>query len=350
MDKRYEGLDGLRAVAAVAVLFHHIGVVTDEEVMTGGYLAVDFFFLMSGFVLAAAYERSFADGLHPLRYVGLRLRRLYPMIALGAVLGVAAAIAGGWQGEVWLAAAAQLALVPFVTASETAFPLNNPQWSLLFELLVNAFHVLIWPWLTLRRLIALVAALGAALLGVLAVHHNLGVGWGRDNALMGAPRVGFPFFLGVLLFRIRDRLPAIRAPYALILMALAASLSIPHIEVTASDTVRDALLVFVVFPLILIAAIKTKLSAGWRRIALVGGAMSYPLYAIHYPLLDLAALVPVAAEWSLIWNWAVVPIAIVGFAMAVERWCERPVLKRLSRRRVGAADPKTSPSPSRTTQ
>ena len=67
MDKRYEGLDGLRAVAAVAVLFHHIGVVTDEEVMTGGYLAVDFFFLMSGFVLAAAYERSFADGLRPLR-------------------------------------------------------------------------------------------------------------------------------------------------------------------------------------------------------------------------------------------------------------------------------------------
>ena len=57
----YEILDGLRGVAAIlVVIFHTFEVYADEnrfkQIINHGYLAVDFFFLLSGFVVAYAYD------------------------------------------------------------------------------------------------------------------------------------------------------------------------------------------------------------------------------------------------------------------------------------------------------
>jgi len=342
MDKRYEALDGLRGVAAIAVLAHHVGVVGHRDLMTGGYLAVDFFFLLSGFVIALAYERAFAEGLGRLAYVRLRLERLYPMILVGAALGVAAAFLSQMTSDMWIGLAAQLAFIPFATTQATAFPLNNPQWSLLFELVANVAHVLIWPGLTTRRLVLLVLVLGAALFGVLAVNHNLRVGWGWDNFWGGFPRVSFSFFLGVLIFRLRNRLPRIAASYPLLLLVFAATLAVPHIALTASDTVRDGLAVFIFFPAILVAALSAKLTPGWRRLAAFGGAVSFPVYAIHYPLLQVAKLSDYSQGPYWMWFWIAVAAFIVAAAWTLERLYERPVLGLLRaarKRRATKAGP-----------
>jgi len=78
--RRYEALDGLRGVAAVAVMLYHIGGWTGRPWLAAhGYLAVDFFFCLSGFVLAHAYGRREIGWLG---YMRARLIRLWPLIAI----------------------------------------------------------------------------------------------------------------------------------------------------------------------------------------------------------------------------------------------------------------------------
>src|SRR5574343_2086738 len=93
-SKRHFGiLDGLRGVAAVMVVLFHIletftGGDNAKQIINHGYLAVDFFFLLSGFVIGYAYD----DRWHKMTLGGFfkrRLIRLHPMIVMGMVIGAA---------------------------------------------------------------------------------------------------------------------------------------------------------------------------------------------------------------------------------------------------------------------
>ena len=151
---RIAGLDGLRGVAAMAILAHHIGVLRHESIFfSHGYLAVDFFFLLSGFVIGGAYEPRMAAGMTFWRYAQIRLIRLYPLIALGAVAGAVSFILTNKPLPVWTALWFQLAFIPFAVTRVEAYPLNGVQWSLFFELFINAVHAALYRFLTTRRLV-----------------------------------------------------------------------------------------------------------------------------------------------------------------------------------------------------
>ena len=159
----YELLDGLRGVAALLVVFYHIfeGLSfaaggTLITVINHGYLAVDFFFILSGFVIGYAYDDRLGKSMSLGNFFKRRLIRLHPMIVMGAVLGVIFYLLQGsvqWDGthiSLSLVMLALLCAMFFIPAAPGAcydirgngemFPLNGPSWSLFFEYIGNILY------------------------------------------------------------------------------------------------------------------------------------------------------------------------------------------------------------------
>lgn len=293
--QRFLALDGLRGLAAViVVLFHKLAWVGTGHFFYG-YLAVDFFFMLSGFVIGHAYGERLAERRIPLgRFALLRAERLGPLILLGAWIGLMGEwlYAGliGQPGRGIEASAAFPFALTMIPAPwlERPFPLNHPAWSLYFELVGNFAFALLAPMLTTRRLAILVAVLGAALAGVALMTGTLQFGWRWEGFSLGYLRMAFPFALGILLERLwaAQRLPRWRVPFWALALALAVLLSTP--EMSASRTgLYEALCVFALFPLLLVAACQAEPAGRWRGLAELSAEISYPVYILHIPVLDL---------------------------------------------------------------
>jgi peptidoglycan/LPS O-acetylase OafA/YrhL len=165
----------MRGVAALAVLVVHDPGFLLPVVMPSAYLAVNFFFFLSGFIIAHAYEARLFAGLSWRQVMRDRIARLYPLYLLGIFVGflsaaVALALGGGTLetlSGIVLAFFSGLTFLPLPTMHETPvlFPLNSPGWSLFFEVVVNVIYALLLPWLTTWRLIALVACMAAFPIG-----------------------------------------------------------------------------------------------------------------------------------------------------------------------------------------
>ena len=213
----YGLLDGLRGVAALLVVWYHVfegyafaGGKPYIECINHGYLAVDFFFILSGFVIGYAYDDRWNRTLTMKGFFQRRLIRLHPMVIMGAVLGTITFLLQGsvqWDGTHVATSAVMLALllamcfIPAVPGcgyevrgNGEMFPLNGPAWSLFFEYIGNILYALFIRRLSDKALLALVIALGA-MLGCFAIfdvsgYGSIGVGWTIDtvNVLGGADR------------------------------------------------------------------------------------------------------------------------------------------------------------------
>ena len=317
-------LDAIRGLAAISVLLIHIGWIGgDRSLARFGYLAVDLFFLMSGFVIARAYEQKLLAGMPWRRFMLLRIARLYPSLLLGALLGLAAhfVVAGATYHLGWYSAA-HLVLLPDLTAREGIFPLNGVLWSLFFELVVNAVHGLVVRRLTNLRLTLFVLAMGIAWAYAATHGGNWGGGWNGATFVSGFARVGWGYGAGVLLHRLhaaRWRIPAI-VPIALAALAL---LMPPF---GGAATVRIAISVFVLFPLIVMLAATSDVPPFASGAARWLGAISYPLYAIHHPLLLMIASRVSMRSGA---REAAVAVTLVAAATIVELLYDAPIRKRL---------------------
>ncbi len=284
--RTYYGLDGLRGFAALAVLaFHASQVVHAPWLMPSGFLAVDLFFVISGFVIAHAYDLRMA-GLGPAGFLISRAARLYPLFLLGVALGlvrVGEQVLAGRDVSGW--ALSLLCNLSFLPAPPSAFskvvlfPLDGPGWSLMLEVWVNVAFALLFPRLSQRVLLGVAITTGAALV-VCAVFWPRLLDGGSEwpTVGMGPIRVLYSFSIGVLLRRNEGRLPNLSrlsplvGPIVLILM----------------HAPRDGLgalgFILLVSPALVIAASQTK-----RRspVAAWGASTSYPLYVLHFPLLGL---------------------------------------------------------------
>lgn len=226
----YELLDGLRGVAALLVVFYHIfeGLSfaaggTLITTINHGYLAVDFFFILSGFVIGYAYDDRWKRNMTLGNFFTRRLIRLHPMIIMGTIIGaITFCIQGSvqWDGSHVATSAVMLALLAamfFIPAYPGAgydvrgngemFSLNGPSWSLFFEYIGNILYALFIHRLSNRGLAILVALSGIGLawfaLFDIVGYGMLGVGWTLDGANFwgGMLRMLFPFSLGMLLSR-----------------------------------------------------------------------------------------------------------------------------------------------------
>ena len=186
-------IDGLRGVAAFAVLAHHSrNAILDFHF---GYLAVDFFFVLSGYVIGLAYEQRLERGLRVSDYIIIRLERLYPMLLIGALFGLIAVQVTPADGYfipkesygLSIAFLAQVLLIPFVI-SQGAFFINVPQWSIVFEILVNIFHAVFRRQLSNMVLIFILGLSAAALVRIGITHDNINYGWGQIISFWGFRR------------------------------------------------------------------------------------------------------------------------------------------------------------------
>jgi peptidoglycan/LPS O-acetylase OafA/YrhL len=290
VEKRdhYATLDGLRGFAALSVVFFHIGHwMHMPSLATNSHLAVDFFFCLSGFVLPLAYEERFRTNLSPLQFLRIRLIRLMPLTILATVVSALYVLfrshANGSPlsyGELLVATLLGIINVPFLAASSAiggpqVFPLNGPQFSLFLEIVVNVFWSVsrrfFQPWLSVIVFAICLASLPF-------------VGLGGDEAATfwsGFPRVGASFFAGVLLYHFEKRhLPEVdlRPAFWLSVIAMTAIFYYPDSLPLAVHIGWIA----IVSPLVVLTGSRVRLAGVARSIALLGGALSYPVYALHY--------------------------------------------------------------------
>lgn len=280
MGRRLYGLDGLRGVAALIVLaMHTFG-------FAGGHLAVDFFFMLSGYVMARTYEQRLQDGaLSPGGFLAMRLRRLWPTMAVGATLGlVAAALQGVAPGDLIHAYAFALLLIP--AGAVLPYALNLPAWSIFYELVANGLHGAVFSRLGRRGLLAITAAVGLAFVAVCAVFEFPRMLDTTSAAMqvMIVTRVLVSYLIGVLLYRrFGDEAP-FRIPFALAVAGFAGYVALVSLVPFALWPVP---FVFLVAPLLVLAGIGET-----RRLRLLAllGDISFPLYAVHFPVLQLVSM------------------------------------------------------------
>lgn len=320
----YELLDGLRGVAALLVLWYHVfegfgfaqyvNGVGDGLITTfnHGYLAVDFFFILSGFVIGYAYDDRWAKGFTRKEFFRRRLIRLHPMLILGVVVGVISFIAGGsrqWDGThigismVMLSMLLAMFMIPAwpgapfeVRGNGEMFPLDGPAWSLFFEYIGNLLYGLFIHKLSTRTLAWLSAALGVLLLWFTA--GNVGgegffsVGWTLTGLHFwgGLLRMLFPYTLGMLLARV-FRPVKVRGAFwlcSLVLLLLFAVLNIPWLKPICWNGLYEALCIILVFPaLVWLGASGETTDKRSSAICSFLGNVSYPLYITHYPVMYL---------------------------------------------------------------
>lgn len=351
-------LDWLRGIAAVAVVGFHISSRLDLPYLARhGYLAVDFFFVLSGFVIAKAYQQRLQSGaMSGPNFLVRRTIRLLPMVVAGTLL--AAAIEVGRPGvedqalhmrEGLTAMVLGSVLVPvmWTTTLETAvFPLNGPMWTLFLEALSNIAFV---PWAKARLSHAWLCVVLAVSFPFLAyntwVHGDIGYGAVPAEFGMGFARIGWSFTAGVLLFRLRDKAP--RGNAVLVTAALLIILMVP--DLGWFNRLFDLAAVAIAMPLIVSAASTSTFNARWADWS---GNLSYPIYALHYPLVRVLCVVGLKLNFTVLGRVGFALLGILAIAvvsLTVFRFYELPLrlwltsLHRKPGRSFSARSPIRSP-------
>jgi peptidoglycan/LPS O-acetylase OafA/YrhL len=295
VSSRFEALDLLRGVAAVMIVaFHAYWTSAEANPWSKGWLAVDLFFALSGFVLAHAYLDRLKTGLGLRAFMTLRLARLYPLYIAGTLIGAAL----WWLFEVWDGASPDPGLLGLMLGWQALFlpvppghsiepemfyPLNGPAWTLLFELMVNLCLALSARFLRPTVLAAIVGGAAVWLVMVAVNRQSLDVGWSWPTLWDGGARAAFSFFAGVALYRLHlvRKAPAVGA--WLIAAIFVGWITLGH----GRGWWFDLASVTLVFPMLIWLAASAKSGPAMRRIGLWSGYVSYPVYALHVPLLDL---------------------------------------------------------------
>ena len=330
--RHYLALDGLRGVAALAVVSLHISEYFGLPAKPyHAYLAVDFFFMLSGFVIAHAYDDKLRQGMGVRSFLKARLVRLQPLVLLGVALGaivclLRAGLGGFDMAGVLRAAIANMLLLPtpvLLAPFPSAFPLDVPLWSLAFEIWINLLYALFFKILTRFTLLLLLAVGALLVLAVSLGDQGLNVGFELHDFYLGGARVLFPFVMGVLLRRYAGSTQH---------MAWAHLMFVPLLLVLCAPALGggwfDIGAVLVVFPVILLVAsrapVSRRLDPLWRQF----GLLSYPVYVLHYPFVFILSKMlhlshaGIAASWLM--GLATIVLVVILSALA-NRFYDVPV-------------------------
>jgi peptidoglycan/LPS O-acetylase OafA/YrhL len=274
-------MDGLRGIAAMAVVVLHSW--KNSGMVVNGQLAVDLFFMLSGFVIAYSYDDRLRSGMKAKDFLLRRFIRLYPMILVGAVGGIIIAIIHNKTDPAQAYALKDIAtsgllsifVLPYLAPhiGDKSFSFNIPLWSMFFEIAANLFYVFCARYLS-KRILALIVIAG--LIGV--VGGGTLSGWGKENFFFGFPRVACGFFGGVLLFKLwrKGFLPKLNGNFFVLAAVLVATFAIPHLVAG-----WQFLPAFALFAVVIIFAAGAAPSRADRYFAWIG-TLSYPVYLLHW--------------------------------------------------------------------
>lgn len=369
---RYAILDGLRGVAALVVILFH-GFETyipffGTQHINHGYLAVDFFFVLSGFVIGYAYDDRW-DRMSTWSFFKRRLIRLHPMVVAGTLFGAClfffgesdyfSLIGGTEPWKFFLCIVLGLLMIPAGTGLDIrgwgeTNSLNGPNWSLTFEYIGNILYAFV-----LRRLPNVV--LGMLCVASAFLTMNLALGWDvfgffaqpkydviggwsitPDQMYVGFSRLLYPFLCGLLISRLLPKFitkenPSgsplgIRGGFWWASLLLVVLFAVPQIggKSCVADGLYQVFAIVVMFPVIVLigAGSKTtdKRSAKWCETL---GNLSYPLYITHFPLMYMQMAWVSSHKDSPVWHHVVLNLGIllvaIGIAWAFLKLYDEPV-------------------------
>jgi peptidoglycan/LPS O-acetylase OafA/YrhL len=307
----YVVLDGLRGVASLTVLAFHICEPFSDgdavkQVINHGYLAVDFFFMLSGFVIAYAYDDRWTR-MTQWDFYKRRLIRLQPMVIMGSLIGAALfylqkgdafpliAATPVWKMLLVMLVGCTLLPLPIsmdIRGWQEMHPLDGPAWSLFFEYIANILYALGLRKLSKKALGVLVflAAIFLFQFAVFGQSGDLIGGWALNETQLhiGFARLLFPFFAGILLSRLGARIQ-LKGAFGIASLLLLVALALPRFGGTQHHWMNglyEVCCVVILFPIIVaIGAGEKRVEGSSIRVARFFGDLSYPLYITHYPLI-----------------------------------------------------------------
>lgn len=338
-DRAYRTLDGLRGVAALLVVTRHVGGFFPGRLFPESFLAVDLFFLLSGFVIAYAYEARLLAGTSLRAFMKTRLIRLYPLYLLGIGVGVAARLVSGlnddngldWTslGQAIAIGLSMLPAAPFMPLGGSA--LDGPTWTLAPELAANLAYAASVRWLSKPALIAVTALGGAGLVACEWIYGTLDGGWKLDALPLLAARLAFSFFLGVTVFRFkpaRGTRPWL-AWGCLIVLGVALCLQ-PGAH---WRQLYELVAVMGLFPAILLVAVRNEPGRFGAPVFAWLGAVSYAVYVLHHPLGLLADEIQQqlpGAHTPTLWTGVLFLLGVAVLGTLADKLYDGPVRRRLS--------------------
>lgn len=369
---RFEILDGLRGVAAMIVVAFHLFETyssgPSDQILNHGYLAVDFFFVLSGFVIGYAYDDRWGR-MTTWGFFKRRLIRLQPMVILGTLIGAFWFYFSAAPGFELVMQTPWWKLLVIMILGCIMFPtppsmdirgwkeinsLNGAQWSLLWEYIANILYALVvrrFNMIALSVMVILSAfltidlSLDVDVFGLLEVRKYAkytvigGFGLTPDQIYIGVCRLLYPFFGGLLLYRLSKwRIKLRRGGMQWCSLAVAATLVVPHIGGETHAWLNGlycALVILIVYPAIVAAGAGSELK-GKKTTAVCKflGMISYPLYITHYPMIyvqmNWAAQHADAPLGTHIWVAVSIFIAAVAVAYASVKVYDLPIRAWLS--------------------
>jgi len=336
--RTYVTLDGLRGLAALSIVMLHAQRFIGDLTWSSAALAVDLFFVLSGFVLAHAYEARLSSG--PSLFIKARLIRLYPLYLIGTLLGVVEALlvlryGGGsipWTSDkFWTSLPFALAMLP--APDKSMFPFNGVMWSIFFELFINLTWALFWRPLQSTRILVgtiLLSGIGlAASVYITGTLVGLGVSW--STIVGGSFRVSYSFFLGVLLYRLHKRVSLPKLPPILLLAGLPAVLFLPL------PPYAELIAALFILPWFVLLGSHSEPKGLLRVICRKIGAASYAIYTVHnrlYRLTYAAALQLLAIDLRIFQPFigVIFVFCLVFFCLVLNRYYDKPAREWLTRK------------------
>ncbi len=362
----YAILDGLRGVAAITVVFFHIFEIFSngdhtKQIINHGYLAVDFFFMLSGYVISYAYDSRWKT-MTLKNFFIRRLVRLQPMIIIGSLIGAALfyfqhSEALGWGGisetPVWkliLVMVIGMTVIPVgkpldIRGWGEMHPLNGPSWSLFYEYIANVVYALVLRRLSKIALIILMVIAAGFTIQYAFTNPNgdfIG-GWSIDDLTqlrIGFTRLTFPFLAGIVLAK-TARLKFTKKAFLTTSLLLVILLAFPRLggnDAHWQNALYECFALIIMFPLIIWLGAGGKITGEKaNKFCKFLGDISYPLYITHYPIAYTYYAWVVNDKHSLGESWVqglfTVFISIV-FAYISMKLYDVPVRKWLSKKLI----------------
>ena len=370
-NPRYEILDGLRGVASMMVVAYHLFETYSHDpmhqILNHGYLAVDFFFVLSGFVIGYAYDDRW-NRMTLKDFFKRRLVRLHPMVILGTLIGALLFYFGDCSAfplisetpwwKMLLLFLLGCTMLPALTSwdirgwSETN-SLNGPTWSLTLEYIANILYALFIRHFS--KTLLCIFVIGTAFLTI-DLTMNLDVfnlfsanrsaaytvigGWSitPDQIYIGMTRLLYPFFMGLLLSRI-NKLIKIKRGFWWCSVLIIVMLAMPRIggmENMWMNGAYEAFCILIICPLIVAIGAGSDIK-GKKSVAVCTflGEISYPLYITHFPLVYMqiawANNHPDAPLGTVICLSVSIFILSVGLAYGSLKLYDRPVREWLKK-------------------
>jgi len=355
----YPILDGLRGIAAIIVVTFHLAEPFStsnlDKFVNHGYLAVDFFFLLSGFVMGYAYDDRW-NKMSAGSFFKRRVIRLQPLVVLGMTMGALGFYFTDstlwplihdvpvWKMMLVMLVGYTILPVPLsldIRGWEEMHPLNSVGWSLFFEYIANILYA-VWIRKFSKTALSVLVGIAAIALVHLAVSNgDVSGGWtlNVEQVRIGLTRVMFPFFAGLLLSRVAKP-TRIKNAFLWCSILVAIVLYMPRIggaEQVWMNGIYDSVCIIIVFPLIVyIGASGVMHSERENRVCKFLGDISYPLYMVHYPLVYFyVAWVSNNKGITIEQAWPYALMILIGgvaLAYAVLKWYDEPVRKWLQKR------------------